>query len=179
MDVLFAGVPGYIPDKAMPEFKRQLQATLGLAVSDTIDPTGYTSLAQAFLQNTSDANQGTAPFTWGFDNGWIDLDDWLYPYFHTGGTKNSFLLSDPDLDRMLDAQRAEFDQAKRRQIGLDTQHYLLENVVARLDYCAPVSRVVDWSYVKNEVFSTWDGSNFLYANTWLDQADPTFGGRPA
>lgn len=178
MDVLFAGVPGYIPNKALPEFKRQLLATLGMSVNETIDPTGYTSLAQALLQDTADASQGTTPFTFGFDNGWIDLDDWLYPYFHTGGTKNSFLLSDPDLDRMLEAQRGEFDQAKRRQIGLDAQHYLLDNVLPRLDYAAPVSRVVDRTYVKNEVFSTWDGSNFLYANTWLDKDDRTFSGRP-
>src|SRR5438105_9250157 len=179
MAVLFAGVPGYIPNKALPEFKRQLQETLGLNVEETVDPTGYTSLAQALLQDTSDASQGTTPFTWGYDNGWIDLDDWLYPYFHTGGTKNSFLLSDPDLDKMIESQRAEFDQSKRRQIGLDTQHYLLNNVLARLDYSAPVTRFADWTYVKNEVFATWFGSNFLYANTWLDQSDPTYSGRPA
>ncbi len=179
LPVLFAGIPGYIPNKALPEFKKQLQATLGLNVEETVDPTGYTSLAQALLQNTADANQGTTPFTWGYDNGWIDLDDWLYPYFHTGGTKNSFLLSDADLDKMLENQRAEFDYQKRRQIGLDAQHYLLDKVLARLDYTAPVNRVVEWTYVKNEVQATWFGHNYLYANTWIDQSDPTYNGRPA
>jgi ABC-type transport system substrate-binding protein len=177
LKVLFAGVPSYIPDKAVPEFKRQLQEGLGVTVQETVDPTGYTTLAQAQLQDAADADSGTAVMTWGYDNGWIDLDDWLYPYFHTGGTKNSFLLSDPDLDKMLDDQRAEFDYTARRKIGLDTQHYLLDKVLARLDYSAPISRFVDWDYVQNEVIATWFGSNFLYANTWLDSSDPTYSGR--
>ena len=177
LKVLFAGIPSYIPDKAVPEFKRQLKENLGVTVEDSVDPTGYTSLAQALLQDAANADTGTAVMTWGYDNGWIDLDDWLYPYFHTGGTKNSFFLSDPDLDKMLDSQRAEFDYQARRKIGLDTQHYLLDKVLAQLNYSAPVGRTVDWDYVKNQVIATWFGSNFLYANTWLDSSDPTFSGR--
>ena len=34
---------------------------------------------------------------------------------------------------MLDDQRAEFDIDRRRQLVLEIQDYLLENVVARLD----------------------------------------------
>jgi ABC-type transport system substrate-binding protein len=177
LKVLFAGVPSYIPNKAVPEFKRQLQETLGVTVEDTVDPTGYTSLAQAQLQDAADADSGTSPFTWGYDNGWIDLDDWLYPYFHTGGTKNSFLRSDPNLDTMLDQQRGEFDYQARRKIGLDAQKYLLDKVLCRLDYSAPVNRFVDWDYVKNQVIATWFGHNYLYANTWLDQSDPSYSGR--
>ena len=64
-------------------------------------------------------------FTLAFDNGWIDLDDWLYPYFRTGGSKNSFNLSDARLDQMLDWQRAEFDLEERRQLGYEIQRYLL------------------------------------------------------
>jgi len=78
-----------------------------------------------------------------------------------------------------DRARAEFDYATRRQIGIDTQKYLLDKVLARLDYSAPVNRVVEWNYVKNEVIATWFGSNYLYANTWLDQGDATYSGRSA
>jgi peptide/nickel transport system substrate-binding protein len=175
---LFAGIPSYIPQKALPEFQSQLQSLFGVKVDTDVDATGYTTLAQALLQDTADASTGTSAFTWGYDNGWIDLDDWLYPYFHTGGTKNSFLVADPKLDQMLDNQRAEFDYQKRRQIGLDTQNYLLDSVLCRLDYAAPVNRFVDWGYVKNEVIATWFGSNFLFANTWLDQSHPSWSGRP-
>src|SRR5207237_8957329 len=101
------------------------------------------------------------------------------PYCPTVGTKNAFLLADSGREKRIESQRAEFDQSKRRQIGLDTQHYLLNNVLARLDYSAPVNRFADWTYVKNEVFATWFGSNFLYANTWLDRSDATYNGRAA
>lgn len=177
--IIFAGVPNYIPQKALPEMKRQLQEFLGVTVQDEVDATGYTTLAQCLLRNTADADEGTCVFTWGFDNGWIDLDDWVYPYFHTGGTKNSFLLSDPKLDEMLDAQRAEFDYEKRRQIGFDIQNYLLDNVLCRLDYFAPAGRSLLWSYVKNSFTASWFGHNYLFANVWLDQNDPNYAGRPA
>lgn len=179
LKVIFAGVPTYIPQKALPEFKRQMQEFLGVAIQDEVDATGYTTLAQCLLRDTADASDGTCGFTWGYDNGWIDLDDWVYPYFHTGGTKNSFLLSDPDLDKMLDSQRAEFDRPARQKIGYDIQNYLLDKVLARLDYSAPVNRFVQWNYVKNQVVATWFGHNYLYANTWLDQGDASYGGRPA
>jgi peptide/nickel transport system substrate-binding protein len=177
--MIFAGIPAYIPEKAMPEMKRQLQEVLGLTIEETVDPTGYNGLAQAFLHDAADETDGVFPSSWGFDNGWIDLDDWLYPYFHTGGTKNSFLLSDPALDAKLDAQRAEFDTKNRQALGYDLQNYLLESVLARLDYCSPVTRGVSWSYVKNTFEATWFGSNFLFANVWIDQGDPNYSGRPA
>ena len=62
---------------------------------------------------------------WGFDNGWIDLDDWVYPYFHSTGSKNSFKVSDPELDMLLDDQRQEFDIDRRRELGYHIQRYLL------------------------------------------------------
>lgn len=177
--MIFAGVPSPIPDKALPEMKREMQDVLGLSIEEQVDPTGYNGLAQAFLHDAQDETQGTMPSSWGYDNGWIDLDDWVYPYFHTGGTKNSFLLSDSTLDAKLDAQRAEFDRAQRQKLGLDIQNYLLENVLARLDYFSPVTRGVEWNYVKNDFNATWFGSNFLFANLWLDQEDPSYSGRPA
>jgi ABC-type transport system substrate-binding protein len=176
--MIFAGIPAYIPDKALPEFKREMQEVLGLKIEETVDPTGYNGLAQAFLHAAQDETEGSFPSSFGYDNGWIDLDDWVYPYFHTGGTKNSFLLSDPQLDAKLDAERAEFDRTKRQALGIDIQNYLLESVCARLDYCSPVTRGVSWSYVQNEPKATWYGSNFLFANTWLDQSDPNWSGRP-
>jgi len=177
--IIIAGVPSYIPDKARPELERQLQEVLGVKLDVTIDPTGYNGLATALLHNAADESEGTFPATYGFDNGWIDLDDWLYPYFHTNGTKNSALISDSKLDGMLDAQRAEFDFKKRQQLGYDIQNYLLESVNARIDYCSPITRGVGWDYVQNRWNATWFGSNFLMANVWIDQTAPTYSGRPA
>ena len=179
--IIFAGVPNYIPDKARPEIAQELQSVLGLRLEVDIDPTGYNGLAQAFLHDAADepTGAGTYPASFGYDNGWIDLDDWVYPYFHTGGTKNSFLISDSKLDSMLDSQRAEFDHKKRQSIGYDIQNYLLDNVCARIDYCSPITRGVTWNYVQNQWNATWFGSSFLMANVWIDQSNPNYSGRPA
>jgi ABC-type transport system substrate-binding protein len=179
LDIVFAGVPAYIPQKALPEMKRQLREVFNVDGKDEVDPTGYTKLGQCFLNNARDGSEGTCMMSWGFDNGWIDLDDWVYPYFHTGGTKNSSLLSDSKLDEMLDKQRGEFDYEKRHQIGLDIQNYLLDSVWARIDYVAPVGRSLSWNYVRNDFTATWFGHNYFYANVWLDQSDAGWSGRPS
>jgi hypothetical protein len=36
-----------------------------------------------------------------------------------------------------------------------------------------------WPYVKNVVNSPWYGNAFHRADEWIDQADPSFKGRPA
>jgi ABC-type transport system substrate-binding protein len=177
LDVLFAGVPAYIPQKALPEFKRQLKEGLGVDITEEVDATGYTTLAQCLLRNTADADDETCAFTWGFDNGWIDLDDWVYPYFKTGGTKNSFLLSDATLDGLLDDQRAAFDYEARRDIGYEIQRYLVDKVNARLDYAAPIGRTAQWTYIRNSFTATWFGHRYFHADMWLDQDDPNYAGR--
>ena len=163
---------------------RELAENLGLNLD--VSTVGYVDLAQCLLRNQQDAPEGTCTYTFGFDNGWIDLDDWLYPFFHSSGSKNSFRLSDPTLDAMLDQQRQEFDVAARQQIGLQIQRYLLEEandgmgVHAGIPLINNITRELSWSYVKNE-FSpqTWFGQNFLFANVWLDQDDPNYSGRSA
>ena len=159
--------------------KRQLQEALGVSVNEEVDATGYTTLAQCLLRNTANSDSDTCAFTWGFDNGWIDLDDWVYPYFYTGGTKNSFVLSDPALDDLLDKQRAEFDYETRRDLGYEIQRYLLEKTLARLDYAAPISRFAQWTYARNSFTATWFGHNYFFADVWLDKDDPNYAGRPA
>jgi ABC-type transport system substrate-binding protein len=112
-----------------------------------------------------------------YDNGWIDLDDWLYPYFHSTGPKNSFGLSDPEVDRLLDAQRAEFDIAERQRLGYEIQNYLLDKVLARLDWVTQMTRTTGWKYARNSRSMIWFGNMFHLANYWLDASDPAFQGR--
>ena len=45
---------------------------------------------------------------------------------YTGGVLNHDV-SDPKLDAMIDAQYAEFDEAKRKQIFLNIQRHLMEH----------------------------------------------------
>jgi peptide/nickel transport system substrate-binding protein len=167
----YAGIPDWTKN-AWPHFEKMMMDNLGLELKGRIDPTGYTEMAQAALQKTS-------IFNFSYDNGYLDLDDSLYPYFHSTGIKNSFNLNDPKLDGMLDAQRAEFDRERRRQLGYDIQNYLLDNVLARLDWVGQVWRGGVWPYLRNYLPEPWYGFNYRWANYWLDSNDPTFQGRPA
>src|SRR3990172_7385890 len=96
LEFTFADQPSYIPDFA-PSFIEGLRQNLAANVKKQVIR-AYPQIAEGLLKG---CDQMIA--TWGFDNGWIDLDDWVYPYFHTGGPKNSFPLSHPSLDALLDA----------------------------------------------------------------------------
>jgi peptide/nickel transport system substrate-binding protein len=169
--ITYAGIPSYIRD-FFPQFQGMLRDVLGLETEGDMDPTGYTKLAQGLLEKR-------LVFAFGFDNGWNDLDDWLYPYYHANGIKNSFNLSDPKLDSMLEAERAEMDEDARRQKGLEIQNYLLDNTLAIIYYVASTNPAVEWTYLKNYVRAAWYGFVFTRANIWLNHDDPNFQGRPA
>ncbi len=177
--VVVAGIPAYIPDTLLPSIDRMLQETLGVKLDAEVDPAGYTRLGECLLAN-SIGGPGGCIFTLGYDNGWVDLDDWLYPYYHSQGTKNSFGFSDPELDRLLEQQREEFDNEKRREIGFEIQRRLLDDFVLRLDYISAWGESLRWPYFKNPPPPrTWFGYNHSFANTWLDKDDPSWSGRPA
>jgi peptide/nickel transport system substrate-binding protein len=171
ISVVTAGIPTYIPP-FFPQFQLMLKDVLGLDVEMDLDSTGYTKLAQGFVEKSILVSLG-------FDNGWNDLDDYTFPYFHSAGSKNSFNLSDPDLDKLLESERAEFDDEARRQIGFQIQDYLLDKVAGMLIWVSTINSAVDWPYIKNTVRSPWFGNSFHRADQWVDQTDPTFQGRPA
>ncbi len=172
-----ADIPPYIP-QFMATYTETLRQNLGVEVRALTQ--SYQRIIEGYLR---DCDQ--AAFTWVFDNGWIDLDDWVYPYFHTGGPKNSFHVSDSELDSLLDAQRREFNAERRRQLGYDIQRHLLgvkgdkPSAYARLDYAAFITSGVSWPYLKNRVtFPMIFGNSHWNANVWLDRDDPSYEGRP-
>jgi peptide/nickel transport system substrate-binding protein len=181
--VWFADIPSYIPN-FIGTWKQFMNKNLGVSVDSlrTLSQS-YSRIAEALADPSCDLNS----MYWGFDNGWIDLDDWVYPYFHSTGSKNSFRLKDPDLDVLLDKQRAEFDYEARREIGYEIQRYILglegdgmqDGAHARVDYATPHLAIVTWPYVKNPVFFPWFGSSYWQSNVWLDRNDPSYGNRPA
>ena len=181
--VWFADIPSYIPN-FIGTWKQFMNKNLGISVDKlrTLSQS-YSRIAEALADDSCDL----ASMYWGFDNGWIDLDDWVYPYFHSTGSKNSFRLSDPDLDKLLDAQRREFDIDKRRELGYQIQRYILglegdgmqKGAHARVDYATPYLAIVTWPYVKNSVFFPWFGNSYWTSNVWLNKNDPTFRGRLA
>jgi peptide/nickel transport system substrate-binding protein len=171
VEAMYPAIPDFVMNY-YPQFERNLKEVLGFEVKGHLDATGYTEIAQAALQKRM-------VFSLNYDNGWLDPDDYLYPYFHSTGSKNSFNLSDPTLDRMLEAQREEFDQERRKELVYDIQRYLMDNVVARLDWVSDVSRGVRWPYVKNRWYSLWYGDTYQQVHCWLDSTDPSYEGRPA
>jgi len=164
LPITFANQPSYVSDYAA-QFRRQLEDVLGATVDTEIRD--YTQIAERLTR-------GDLPMSWQYDNGWIDPDDWLYPFFHSRGTKNTFRYQDAQLDSMLEAQRREFDEERRRDLLLKIQRYLLDNVLARLDYVTPINLWVAWPYYRNFRPSPFFGESFWLANSWLDRDDPSY-----
>jgi len=179
--IWFADIPDYIRRYAPSYIETTLKKNLGIDQDINFQAVSYSRIAEGLLKDECDIGG----FTWGFDNGWIDLDDWFYPYFKTDGPKNSFRVSDPDLDVLLDAQRAEFDQEARRDLGFQIQRYVLGETNpeapaanARIDYASPGGGTIAWPYVKNRTGWPWFGNNYWTADIWFDKTDPSFQGRP-
>ena len=148
--------------------KEQLAANLGL------DQVRVVPIPLAELSSLLIA--GTAPWAAGPDQGWIDLDDWVYPYFHSNGTKNSFPLRDTELTSMIDAQRIQLDKAQRREIGYNIQRRLLA-LNAGVNLVSERIVALTWPYVKGFPMDTTDGFQHRFADCWIDQQDPAFRGR--
>ncbi|MFN0094884.1 MAG: ABC transporter substrate-binding protein [Dehalococcoidia bacterium] len=171
------GVPAEIPLFVVDEaevtlgmgslMKAHLKESLGLNVA--ILPLKVETLIARMLT-------GEAPWTAGPDSGWVDLDDWLFPYFHSEGSKNSFALRDTDLDAQIAAQRAELDEAKRREIGFAIQRRLLQ-INAGVNFVSERVVVVAQSYVKGFPTDATDGFQHRFADCWIDRTDPAFRAR--
>ncbi len=148
--------------------RQQLEANLGLTQVRVV-PVPLAELSNLLVS-------GTAPFAAGPDSGWIDLDDWVYPYFHANGTKNSFPLRDTDLTTMIDAQRVELNKDARREIGYNIQRRLLD-INAGVNLVSERVVALSWPYVKGFPLDTTDGYQHKFADCWIDQSDATFRAR--
>jgi len=177
--IWFADVPGYISAFAIT-YINTIKANLGITGDIKYQTVPYSRIAEGLVNPEADLGA----FTWGYDNGWIDLDDWVYPYFISNGPKNSFKVTDPALDTLLVAQRREFDNTKRKSIGYDIQRYLLgitkqdaPAANARIDYACPGGGSVRWPYYKNDSSWPWFGNQYWAAEIWFDKSDPSYQGR--
>ncbi|MEX0683676.1 MAG: ABC transporter substrate-binding protein [Dehalococcoidia bacterium] len=178
--IWFADVPDYIRRYAPTYIETTLKKNLGVEEAPKFQTVPYQRIAEGLLKDDCDL----AGMTWGFDNGWIDLDDWFYPYYKTGGPKNSFRVSDPALDTLLDNQRKEFDPEARLQLGYEIQRYALgetnkeaPGANCRIDYASPGGGSIAWPYVKNRTGWPWFGNNYWTAQVWFDQSDDSYQGR--
>jgi peptide/nickel transport system substrate-binding protein len=145
----------------------QLKAALDLPV--TVYPVSLKQLTTA---------QITGEYAWvaGPDIGWIDLDDWVYPYFHSSGTRNTFALRDADMDRLIESQRTELDESKRQAIGYEIQRKLL-TLNAGINFVSETVVALQRSYVRQFPLDIADGYQHRFADCWIDRNDPDFRGR--
>jgi peptide/nickel transport system substrate-binding protein len=120
--------------------------------------------------------QGEAPWAAGPDTGSVDLDDWLYPYFHSGGGKNSMALRDSTIDGLIDAQRTQFDVAQRRETGFSVQRHLLESAPA-VNFVSEEIVALTWPYVKDFPLDASDGYQHRFADTKIEAGHPALRGR--
>jgi peptide/nickel transport system substrate-binding protein len=58
--------------------------------------------------------------------GVTEVDEFLYELFAAGSVRNRSHVDDPELNRLLNAQRKEMDAGKRREIVLEIQRYLAD-----------------------------------------------------
>ena len=177
--ILFSSIPPTIPEKALPQVERQLKENLGAEVQTAVDRTGYTEIIACLSRAIGGAPAEACVFTWSYDNGSTDLDDWLYPYNYSQGSLNASRMSDALVDQWLEDQREEFDYEKRREIGLKIQDRLLAETVRGYRYFNNIQRTLQRPYVKNGRAWPWFGAGYWSANVWLDSTDPQFEGRPA
>ncbi len=171
----YTNIPAYIA-AFYPQLQKNMADTLQLKWNGTLDDTGYTKLLPVLTSHKMD-------WYFGYDNGWIDLDDWLWKFFDSKAppADNTFGLADPTLDGILDSTRTEFDFNKRQQLGYQAQRMLLPTALApRADIVNAVGNSTLWNYVRNNIqIGPWFGIFYLLANTWLDTSDPGYQGRPA
>lgn len=178
ISILFSGLPAVIPEKMLPQVKRMLEEALGARVETEIDSTGYTRVIACLVRNMENAPTGTCGFVWTYDNGYVDPHDLLYTFYHTTGRRNSFRMSDPQLDAWLNEMKTEFDYEKRREVVYEIQRRLDYEILPGYRYFNDIGRSVVWPYVKNTHAWGWYGRAYWYANMWLDHDDPDFAGRP-
>ncbi|MEO6398672.1 MAG: ABC transporter substrate-binding protein [Tepidiformaceae bacterium] len=145
----------------------QLQQTLGLNLK--VYPVPISELISRLLS-------GQAPWAAGPDNGWVDLDDWVFPYFHSSGTKNTFPVRDAALDKLIESQRSELNEDQRRDIGFEIQRKLLA-LNAGVNFVSERVVALGWPYVKEFPLDAADGYQHRMADCWIDQSDANYRGR--
>lgn len=146
------------------QIERDIETVLGINV--TVYPVPTTELVTRLFE-------GQAPWTAGPDVGWVELDDWLFPFFHSQGANNTFALRDSQLDALIERQRVEFDAAQRRTTGFEAQRRILDLAVA-VNFVSERVVALSWPYVRDFPLDILPGYEHRLAATWVDTEDPTF-----
>ncbi|MYI86256.1 MAG: ABC transporter substrate-binding protein [Dehalococcoidia bacterium] len=111
--------------------------------------------------------QGEFIMNIGLEVGGIDPDTYIYHRFHTGAPFNRTAFSDPQVDRLLEIQRATLDPEERAQAIREASLAIIEHspqaFTAQLVFW-PVSR----SYVHGHAEPVPAGLTFNFARLWKE-----------
>ncbi|WP_322795866.1 hypothetical protein [Tepidiforma sp.] len=84
------------------------------------------------------------------------------------------------VDQLTDALMLEFDIAKRQEMNKEIVRELVKNYGAGIPYTlVGVSRIMRWNYFKAGEIVPFVTSHQAVTESWFDQTDPTWQGRPA
>src|SRR5690606_11393762 len=114
-------------------------------------------------------------FLWGPPG--YSMDQWIYPFYHSEGSLNYGSISDPDLDGMLEAQRAETDQEAKQDIWKQVWDRIHDRVYQA--WLPEALRRVAWhNYMMNFRYHGLMGSYTCYSSDqarsiWLEDDAPT------
>lgn len=97
------------------------------------------------------------------------VDEALFQYFFKGSTRNTSRVNDPELERMIEKQSIETDEAKRKQLVHEIELYLASKMYRVPSWLA--SRHATWQpHVKNASWSyTGYTSPAYFRWVWLDK----------
>jgi peptide/nickel transport system substrate-binding protein len=115
----------------------------------------------------------TIGIVWGSPH--YEVDGWVYPFYKTGGGLNYNYVADPDLDRLLEAQRLEGDPTKRKAILKQIWDHLHDKVY---EVWWPQNYTsYNWrSYVRNYRIHAFMGTTGCYTTgnmlrqIWIDKS---------
>lgn len=92
-----------------------------------------------------------------------DFEAWI----KTDGARNAGHVSDANIDRLIDAQKAEFDETKRREIVNELQRAVVE-LASPIGLTASSRETVVHSWVKNYDTPPGNGPHEHWEDIWFD-----------
>jgi len=116
-----------------PEHYGDTEADVAALIKEAWEATGMVEVTvksaewSTYLQYTREGSLMITLYGWYPD--YLDPDDYLYPFLHTGSNRwlgNPY--SDPEMDELLDQAQVEMDQSKRETLYKQVQEKLAEDV---------------------------------------------------
>jgi len=97
-----------------------------------------------------------------------DVDSYLYAIFHPNSANNYDRVNDPKLTKLLEAQRAEADPAKRKEIVREAVRYLNTECYCGIALYLPAEFDLQQPYVKN-YYRNANRPGWAVVDSWLDK----------